>query len=347
MAAAAAVLLSACASSAAKEAAAPAAPVAAAPTAPPPTVRTLTQLAGDVYRWQAGEYFGVVMVTDDGIVIADMADRENAEWLKGELATRFPGKPVKYILYSHHHYDHVSGAGAFPDARVIAQADAKKDLQPPPADAPLEGFLAGMDTNKDGKIDKTEASANPFVAPQFDGFDLNKDGFATPAEIWKAQYADVRMPDGTFNEDYTLKLGGKSVHMMHVGGSHASDMVYMIFPGNVLFVVDVINIKRLPFGNLSDYDLDDNFRLIDLAAKLKPAIITPGHGMVGNLDDLANVRQYFTDLIDGVKAGIAAGKSLEQIQAELTLDKYKDWQNYAVFRTQNIAGVYDKLKAKS
>jgi glyoxylase-like metal-dependent hydrolase (beta-lactamase superfamily II) len=317
---------------------------AAAPAAPPPE-RALTQIKGDVYRYQNNQHFGVVLVTDEGIVVADPINREAAEWLKGELAQRFPGKPVKYVLYSHHHFDHVAGGGAFPEARVIAHADVRKNLAPPAADAPVSGFLAAVDANKDGKLQKAEVEGNPFLGPMFDTLDGNKDGEATALEIHTGFYSDVRAPDGTFKSDYTLTLGGQSVRMIHVGGGHASDMVYMMFPGDVLFVVDVINIKRLPFGMLADYDFDESMALIDKAAALKPALITPGHGAVGTVEDLGDVKQYFTDIFDGVRAGIAEGKSLEEIQASLTLDKYKDWGNYEAFRAQNIAGVYAKLKA--
>ncbi len=317
---------------------------AAAPAAPPPE-RSLTQLKGDVYRYQDNQHFGVVLVTEEGIVVADPINRAAAEWLKGELAQRFPGKPVKYVLYSHHHFDHVSGGAVFPEARVISQADTRKNLVPPAADAPVSGFLASLDADKDGKLQKSEVADNPFLGPVFDTVDHDKNGELTALELHTSQYADVRAPDGTFKNDYTLTLGGQSVRMMHVGGNHASDMVYMMFPGDILFVVDVINIKRLPFGNLPDYDLDESMALIDKAAALEPAIITPGHGAVGTVADLQDVKQYFTDLFEGVRAGIAAGKSLEEIQASLTLDKYKDWSNYEAFRAQNIAGVYAKLKA--
>jgi hypothetical protein len=66
---------------------------------------------------------------------------------------------------------------------------------------------------------------------------------------------------------------------------------------------------------------------------------------VGKAADLDELRQYYVDLIDGVKAGIAKGQSVEEIQKTLTLDKYKDWANYEM-RPQNIAGIYAKLTAK-
>jgi glyoxylase-like metal-dependent hydrolase (beta-lactamase superfamily II) len=336
----AATLITACAT---QEKAAPPAP---APAAPPAPVRSLTQLKGDVYRWQNDQHFGVVLVTSDGIVIADPINKAASEWLKSELTARFPDKAVKYVLYSHKDFDHASGAGVFSDARVISQEDTKKLLQPPAADAPITGFVAGLDTSKDGKLQKSEVANNPFFGPQWDNYDADKNGEVTALELFKVQFADVRPPDGTFKNDYTLKLGGQSVRMIHVGGSHSSDMSFIVFPGNILFVVDVISLKRVPFGTLADYNESELDGFIVKAKSLNPEIITGGHGAVGTVADLDELKQYYVDLIDGVKAGIAAGKTLEQIQAELTLDKYKDWANYQM-RPQNISGIYAKLTAKN
>ena len=43
---------------------------------------------------------------------------------------RSPSQPIKYLIYSHHHYDHIAGGKAFKDAgaRVIAHKSAKERL---------------------------------------------------------------------------------------------------------------------------------------------------------------------------------------------------------------------------
>jgi glyoxylase-like metal-dependent hydrolase (beta-lactamase superfamily II) len=90
----------------------------------PATVeRSITKLAGDVYRFQSGGHYGVFMVTNEGIVVADPLSRDTATWLNGELKQRF-NQPVKYVLYSHDHWDHVTGADVFGDATIVAHANA-------------------------------------------------------------------------------------------------------------------------------------------------------------------------------------------------------------------------------
>jgi glyoxylase-like metal-dependent hydrolase (beta-lactamase superfamily II) len=78
----------------------------------PPT-RSITRITGDLYRAQNNDHYTVFLVTSDGIILADPINVDFANWLKGELAIRFPAAPVRYVLYSHHHQDHASGAAAF------------------------------------------------------------------------------------------------------------------------------------------------------------------------------------------------------------------------------------------
>jgi glyoxylase-like metal-dependent hydrolase (beta-lactamase superfamily II) len=77
------------------------------------------KLTGDVYYARTDDYVSAFMVTKDGIVLVEPVGPEHAKWLKGELARRF-GVPVKYVIYSHSHGDHASGAAVFADtARII------------------------------------------------------------------------------------------------------------------------------------------------------------------------------------------------------------------------------------
>ena len=48
-------------------------------------------------------------------------------------------------------------------------------------------------------------------------------------------------------------------------------------------------------------------------------------------------------LRDAVAKAIAAGQSLEQAQAGILMDAYKDWEFYAQQRPQNVAGTYRSL----
>ena len=200
--------------------------VTAQQAAPPPPERSIVRLSGDVYRFQNDQHFGVFLVTSEGIIVADPVNQGAAEWLKGELASRFD-VPVTHVLYSHHHWDHVSGGAVFKDATVIAHEKTVANLTPPAKDVPITGFWTTLDADGDGAIQRNEAG--PFLTPSFDNWDSNKDGALSGHELWVGQYSGVRAPDKTYVDKYTLNLGGQAVTLHYIGGLHADDMSYIVF----------------------------------------------------------------------------------------------------------------------
>ncbi len=94
-----------------------------------PPQRSLVPVAGDLYRFQNAFHTAAVYVTSAGIVLVDPINADGAKWLKQELANRFPGRAVKYLVYSHDHADHISGGEVFADtATVIAHQNARERI---------------------------------------------------------------------------------------------------------------------------------------------------------------------------------------------------------------------------
>ena len=93
---------------------------------------SLTPLTDDLYHFRGGtggNHFGTVLVTDEGIVVVDTIEPKSALWLKNELARRFD-QPVRYVVFSHSHYDHIGGSNIFRDdgAIIIAQENAESEI---------------------------------------------------------------------------------------------------------------------------------------------------------------------------------------------------------------------------
>ncbi|MEE8295126.1 MAG: MBL fold metallo-hydrolase [Sphingomonadales bacterium] len=98
-------------------------------------VYNIENVTGDLYRFQSNNHYGVFLVTEEGIILADPINNATATWLKGELDARF-GVPVKYVIYSHDHADHTSGGEVFEDtatfvSHVYAKAKIKKSGHTP------------------------------------------------------------------------------------------------------------------------------------------------------------------------------------------------------------------------
>src|SRR5262245_8732834 len=145
------------------------------PTAPR---RSIEPVSGGVYTAINNNHRTVFLVTPDGIILGDPINADFSRWLKAELASRFK-VPVKYVVYSHHHWDHASGGDVFADtARFVGHANMLTHLALPPSSTKLSqvegefGEVAKLDVNRNGVVETTEASASV----TFDAYDANRDG---------------------------------------------------------------------------------------------------------------------------------------------------------------------------
>jgi glyoxylase-like metal-dependent hydrolase (beta-lactamase superfamily II) len=299
------------------------------------------KLTGDVYYARMDDYLSVFMVTPDGVVLVEPIGTEFATWLKGELATRFK-VPVKYVIYSHHHWDHGSGASVFADtARIIGHEAMIPRLAMPAATTPLPQNAKAQDANANGRIEQSEAQGN--LQTQFALYDQDRDGSLSGAEVTRGPLAFVRPPDLTYRDPVTITLGGKRVEVLPRPTAHADDntIVRFVDGTGVLFASDWITVKRVPFGG--DVATKDELALVKSVEALDFEHFICSHGMLGKKADVLSNIRYREELRAAVAKSVAAGQTLEQAQASVTMDAYKDWEFYAQQRPANVAGTYRAL----
>lgn len=251
--------------------------------------RSITQIKDDLYRFQNNFHYSVFLVTNDGIIVTDPINADAAKWLKTELAARF-AQPIKYLIYSHDHVDHIAGGNGFGEGvTVIAHDNAKADII--------------------------------------------------------AEKRPTAVPDITFSDGLTLELGGQTVELTYIGKSHSDNMIVMNFPAQrTLFAVDFIPIKTVAWKNLPDAYIPEWIEAVRKVEAMDFDILVPGHGPLGNKDDAVSFRKYMEQLYAAVLEAARAGKTLEQMQADIRLNDYKDWGNYDSHLSLNIEGMYNRIK---
>lgn len=307
---------------------------APAPAAEAP-VREITNLTGDLYRYRNNNHYTVFLVTPEGIILADPISTDASTWLKAEIAQRF-NVPVRYVLYSHHHWDHASGAAVFNDtAELIGHENMPGAITA--FSGGLTGALATQDKNGNGQLERDEVAGG--MIPEFDALDRNQDGGVTAAEIM----ADVLAPEVTYVGKHTVTLGGKTVELVHPGVSHSTDATVLYFPAErVAYGVDFVGVKRLPGGPLGEGTVDDWLNSVRAVEALDFDTFSPGHGIVGTKADISEFRQYGEDLKAAVEQAIAEGMTLEQMQASIKMEKYSAFENFQNVAT-NIAQFHQSL----
>lgn len=109
------------------------------------------QVSDRVYTFRFGFNRGLVVDTEEGLAVFDTFNREFSLALKEQLAQRFPGKPVRWVFYSHHHLDHVGGAVTLEPEAIVGHVDVNPSLEDWPhakniarVTAPVEGDATMM-----------------------------------------------------------------------------------------------------------------------------------------------------------------------------------------------------------
>jgi glyoxylase-like metal-dependent hydrolase (beta-lactamase superfamily II) len=99
----------------------------------------------NVYLFRNGNHQSIFIVTKDGVIATDpvACGRPTGGQQYIDEIKKVSDKPIRYLVYSHHHFDHIAGGKAFKDAgaKIIAHRNATarlKQLQDPATPVPDE-----------------------------------------------------------------------------------------------------------------------------------------------------------------------------------------------------------------
>jgi glyoxylase-like metal-dependent hydrolase (beta-lactamase superfamily II) len=103
----------------------------AQPAAPPPYATTKVEGTDNVYIFRYGGHQSMFVVTKAGVIATDpIGERRPAAKAYIEEIQKITKAPIKYVIYSHGHYDHIAGGQPFKDlgATFVAHRNAKKRI---------------------------------------------------------------------------------------------------------------------------------------------------------------------------------------------------------------------------
>ena len=244
-----------------------------------------------VFRWWV--YRNIFIVTDEGVIVTDPLNAKVANLLRTEIR-KITDKPVKYVVYSHNHHDHISGGQIFKDegATFVGHKNIIKELADHPA--PL-----------------------------------------TP------------LPDVTFDNNYTVTLGNRTLELNYFGPNHGDSMAVMRLPKEkILFIVDIVTPRRVAFRDMPDFWPDEWIRSLKEIEQMDFDYVISAHGpetepAIDPASVVKDQRVYLEDLMEAVKKAMDSGThSPDALRKTVKLPKYKDWRSYDKWLPMNIERVW-------
>ena len=273
------------------------------------TVQIRTVKAGDgVYMLQGlGGNIGVSSGTD-GVILVDDQYAPLTDKIKAALAAINPG-PIRFVLNTHWHFDHTGGNENFGKAGIVivAHENVRRRMS-------AEQFMTTFAT----AVKPSPAGALPVV---------------------------------TFSDAVTIYYNGDSISAMHVPPAHTDgDVIVWFRHANVVHMGDTFFNGRYPLVDLASGGAVDG--LIGAADRVLAMVdantkIIPGHGPLGDRVALQAYRTMLVTVRDRIRQGVAAGRTLEQVQAgKPTAEFDAVWGNGRITPTMFVEVLYQDLSRR-
>ncbi|HEX8144218.1 MAG TPA: MBL fold metallo-hydrolase [Pyrinomonadaceae bacterium] len=273
----------------------------------------------------------VFIINDEDVIVVDTTLTPGSAKEILAALRRITSKPVKYVINTHWHDDHIMGnqvfREAFPGAEFIAHARTREYL-------PTTGLA-------NRKMAMSEGGYPGFIAALKRRLAKNESVFGGPmdaeeratyasdikiAEAYMAETpgAQIVLPTLTLEERLTLYRGSRTVEVLHLGRGHTGGDIVVHLPKEGILITGDLVIWPVPYvGNPQSHPGDWSATLDKLIA-LHPSAIIPGHGPILHDDSyLKLMSRLFASIKQQVEAAVARGENLEQTRKGLNLEEFR------------------------
>jgi glyoxylase-like metal-dependent hydrolase (beta-lactamase superfamily II) len=229
------------------------------------------------------------VVTHTGVVVFDTLGTAVLGQKLVDAIRTVTDKPIKRVIVSHYHADHIYGLQVFRDMGVEIWAHTLGQ----------EYF-------------RSDAAAKLMEQRRVDLFP------------WVDEKSRLVAADKWITADESFEMGGMHFQLRHVGPAHApDDMVMFVQEDSVLYAGDLIFIGRVPF--VGDADSRSWLVAIDKVIGFKPKFMITGHGEASSepIKDLELTRDYLLYLRK------VMGKAVEEFVPFAEAYAKTDWSAYS------------------
>jgi len=255
---------------------------------------SVTHVSDHVYVIQGWPNVGIIVGDRATLVVDTGLGPRNGTTIMREVQKLAKGQKL-YLTTTHFHPEHAAGDAGFPPNTLLVRPVVQQE--------------------------EMEANGNQFIAT-----------FSSRSAQFKELLQDVklRQPDILFDRELKIDLGGVTARLMWLGGGHTrGDELTLVEPDSVLLPGDIVESKLVPGMPNADSSVKGWLASLDKLEPLKPRLIVPDHGALGDGSLIAKERAFLADLQTRAIALKRQGTSVDDAGKLLTVElkaKYPDWE---------------------
>ena len=235
-----------------------------------------------------------VQIGHEAVVVVDTQTAGVSDELLAAIAKLSP-KPIRHIINTSADAEHTGGNEAVSRAGTYVRLIDTFDPRGSRSDAAIIAHV-----NVLGRMSSPTGTEAP-----------------APAGGWPS--------DTYFTEEWALFVNGEALQLIHVPEAHTDgDTIVFFRRSDVISTGDIYSTSRYPRfdadkgGSVAGV-IEGLNRILDIAIAGENqeggTVVIPGHGRLSDETEVANYRDMVTIVRDRIAAMIAAGMTLEQVQA--------------------------------
>ena len=273
----------------------------------------------------------VFIVNDDDVVVVDTTltpgtARETIAALK-----RITNKPVRYVINTHWHDDHIMGnqayREAFPGVEFIAHQETR-DYLPTTGLANRKGAMSeqGYPAFINALKNRLTKNESVFGGPMDEE---ERNTYASGIEIAEEYMAEnpgveIVLPTTIVKDRLLLRRGGRTIDIRYFGRGHTSGDLVVYLPKERIVITGDLVVWPVPYvGAPQSHPRDWSLALQQILG-LHAKRFVPGHGPVLTDDSQLKLMSRLFDSIDEqVRAAVKRGENLELVRNSVNLDSFR------------------------
>jgi len=248
----------------------------------------------------------IAIITDDGVVIFDALGTPSLANKFYQKLREVTDQPVRKLILSHYHADHIYGIQVFKDmgAEIVAPAGT-------------EAYL-GSDAAV-GRLEERRFSLEPWVNEQ----------------------TRLVSPDRYIGETTRFEMGGVKFTLDYLGSAHSDgDMTLYVEPDRVLLSGDIIFEGRVPY--LGDANTRQWLATLESMETNSLVALIPGHGPAADNPDraLKATSRYLAFVRENMHSAVENMDSFDEVYEGIDWSEFEQLPAFGAANRRNAYQVY-------
>lgn len=278
-------------------------------------------------RMDPVESNSLVVIGDDGVLVLD-ANRTPAT-ARAVIAEvrKLTDKPVRYVVNSHWHDDHIFGnqsyREAFPQVEFVAHRNTREDMEK----LAFPHIQSGIDRFTKATAD-AESQLSTGTKPNGEKLtEKERAQLSEELKVYKDYLPKIKeirlvLPTITFEQRLTLHMGGREIQILYFGRGNTRGDVAVYLPRERVLATGDLLVHPVPFAYGSF--LGEWIQGMKKLRELDAAVIVPGHGpLMRDKEYLDAVIALLESVTSQAQDAVRRGLTLEETRKAVNLESFR------------------------